>query len=106
MTLTGDFHLCKGSALNPHVCGTCGKAIPVGPGKILIAPQPEEGKVTAPELPLPNGYWIVICPNTDLHIQLARKLANARPCQIVPLTNDEMSLLTEFMVWPKQPPTA
>ena len=54
---------------------------------------------------IPSDFFLVVFPDTDLHHKLAARLSGAKHGQLIPLTNDEMALLSEFIVWPKQPPT-
>ncbi len=88
----------------------------IGAGSIIACRYDEAQRLFAPPaLPnaevyensdLSNDWWIVVYPATDLHHKLAKKLAGNKSGQLVPLTVDEISLLSEFMVWPKPPRTA
>jgi len=96
-------HICRGSLLTPHVCGTCGKDIAIGPGKILLAPPELPVTTDAYEaLDVQPGWWCVVYPATPFHHALAKKMAETKPGQLLPLTVDEMALLMEFMPWPRR----
>lgn len=76
-------------------------------------PEVSQALVTKPEMAniqqLPISHpWksIVVFPDSDLHRKLALKLAKAKPGEMLPLTNDELALLSEFFTWPNQPRTA
>ena len=80
-----------------------------------LLPSVERHRLIAPEEPAREAYenvrlrgdfFIIVYPASDLHHRVAVKLAQSKPGQMVAMTPDEMSLLTEFIVWPKQQPTA
>lgn len=43
---------------------------------------------------------VILCPNTDEHLTLAKKFAEARNGEILPLTQNEIALSMDFQVWP------
>lgn len=69
--------------------------------KFPLIPPPAEpseledlGKI---ELLIP---WLIVFPRTREHIDLAKKLATAKKGQLLPLTDNEMTLILDFRVWP------
>lgn len=90
---------------------------PPKPGEVLRKPDPMQQAIDAvlvAPAPLPSpreranqfvreaGWFVIVFPASDKHFELAEKLAKAAPGQMLPLTPDEMYLLTEFMPWPKR----
>lgn len=71
---------------------------------VLVAPppKPETPQQRATQFIREAGWFVVVFPATDAHYALAEKLAKAAPGQLLPLTPDEMYLLTEFIPWPKR----
>lgn len=70
---------------------------------VLVAPPPQQTpQQRATEFVREAGWFVIVFPDTDKHYELAQKLAKAKPGQLLPLTPDEMYLLTEFMPWPKR----
>lgn len=85
----------------------------IKPGQIMTKEDFEKRQklVAPPALPnaenfensdMGDDWWCVVYPATSMHHALAVKLAGAKSGQMMPLTIDEMALLSEFMVWPKR----
>lgn len=86
------------------------------PGKIIRVDPADDAPFRLPPPPTPqqraanfvaqNGWFVIVFPDSDMHWALAEKLAKAKPGEMIPLSNNEMALLTEFMPWPKPPHSA
>lgn len=68
--------------------------------QVLLPPPPPQ-QMAFPQFIVQTGWFVILCPDTDLHRQVAQKLAQAKPGQILPMTPDEMALVMEFMPWPR-----
>lgn len=98
--VTDVFRLVKpqGEIVNPHVMEHV-------PEPALIPPLPRNPQQRAAAFVLENGWFVIVFPDSDMHWALAEKLAKAKPGEMVPLSHNEMALLTEFTPWPKLPHT-
>lgn len=81
-----------------------GKIIPIdGP---LLPPAEKTPQQRALKFIAESGWFVIVFPDSDMHWALAEKLAKAKPGEMVPLSANEMALLTEFTPWPKPPRSA